>query len=212
VASAQDIADMLPLPVLQGERCLLRALAASDAPSLRRHADNPNVWINLFEGFPSPYLDEHARAWCEREAGSGQFGYVWGIVADGEVVGCIALEPELRAAGVRCNAEIGYWIGESFWRRGIASDAVRQVVDWAFAALPALTRIHAPIYARSAGSQAVVRRCGFVQEGVMRASRIKAGEVIDCVSWAVIRPACAARPANIDLALASSVDVAMERP
>ena len=189
-----------PLPLLQGERCLLRALQPQDAPALVRHADNPAVARNLFDGFPQPYTLAAATAWCTRDAASGAFGRVWAIVVEGGLVGCIGLRQE--DGWLRCNAEIGYWIGEGFWRRGITSDAVRQVTEWAFAALPELTRIHAPIFAGNQGSQAVVRRCGYVREGVLKQSAIKDGIVIDRVVWASYRTPVTRRDAAIDAALA----------
>lgn len=194
-------ASLLPLPVLQGERCLLRRLEAADAPALRRHADDPDVARNLFEGFPSPYPMAAAEAWCGHEANSGAFGHVWGIVVDGAVAGCIGLVPQ--AGWFRCNAEIGYWLGQAHWRRGVTSDAVRQVTDWAFAALPELTRIFAPVFSWNEGSQAVVRRCGYVREGVLKRSAIKDGRVIDRVLWAAYRAETARRDADIGAALAA---------
>jgi ribosomal-protein-alanine N-acetyltransferase len=199
----------VPLPILQGERGLLRALVPQDAPALVTHADNPAVARGLFDGFPQPYTPAAAAAWAGHEANSGAFGRVWAVVVDGGLVGCIALAQE--KGWLRCNAEIGYWIGEAFWRRGIASDAVRQVTDWAFAAVPEITRIHAPIFAWNEGSQAVMRRCGFVREAVLKQSAIKDGEVIDRVLWATYRTQVARRAANIDVALAAAAATAMER-
>ncbi len=199
----------LPLPVLLGERCLLRALVPADAASMREHADDADVARNLFDGFPRPYLQAHAEAWCRHEANSGTFGHVWGIVVDGAVIGCIGLVPQ--AGWLRCNAEAGYWIGAAYRRRGIASDALRQVADWAFAAMPELTRITATIFVGNDASQGVASRCGFVREGLLRQSAIKDGEVIDRVLWAAYRPTGAPRPANIDIALAASAANAMER-
>ena len=187
-----------PLPILQGERCLLRALVPEDAPALVANANNPAVARNLFDGFPQPYTLEAATAWAGHEANSGAFGRVWAVVVDGALAGCIGLAQE--QGWLRCNAEIGYWIGEAFWRRGITSDAVRQVTDWAFAAVPDVTRIHAPIFARNEGSQAVVRRCGYVREAVLKQSAIKDGEVIDRVLWATYRMPVERRAANIGAA------------
>jgi len=198
-----------PLPILQGERCLLRALVPEDAPALVVHANDPAVARNLFDGFPQPYTIEAATAWATHESQSGAFGWVWGIVVDGAVVGCIGLH---QAGGwMRCNAEIGYWIGRAHWRRGIASDAVRQVTDWALAAVPELTRIFAPIFAWNDGSQAVVRKCGYVREGVLKQSAIKNGTVIDRVLWAAYRTEIARRDADIGAALAATAADAMER-
>ncbi|HEY9028505.1 MAG TPA: GNAT family protein [Burkholderiaceae bacterium] len=198
-----------PLPILQGERCLLRALVPADAPALRAHADDAEVARWLFDGFPHPYPLAAAQAWCGEEANSGRFGYVWGIVVDGAVAGCIGLVPE--AGWLRCNAETGYWLGRAHWRRGIASDALRQVVDWGFAALPELTRVTAHIFAGNERSQAVARKCGYVREGTLRRSAFKDGRVIDRELWAAYRPEGAARPADIDRALATTAANLMER-
>ena len=198
-----------PLPILQGERCLLRALVPEDAPALVMHANDPAVARNLFDGFPQPYTLDAATAWSTHESQSGAFGRVWGVVVDGAVIGCIGLRQE--SGWLRCNAEIGYWIGRSHWRRGIASDAVRQVTDWAFAAVPEITRIHAPIFAGNDGSQAVARKCGYVREGVLKQSAIKDGAVIDRVLWATYRTEIARRDADIGAALAATAASAMER-
>jgi ribosomal-protein-alanine N-acetyltransferase len=197
--------ERLPLPLLQGERCLLRALCAGDAASVQRHANNRAVARHLFDGFPHPYALVHAQAWCAREANSGDFGYVWGIVPEAEpaaVVGCIGLQPD--RGWLRCNAEVGYWLGEAWWGRGIASDALRQVTDWAFPALPELTRITAHIFAGNEASQAVARKCGFVREGSLPRSAIKDGRVIDRTLWAAYRPEAAPRAADIVAALAAA--------
>ena len=199
----------VPLPTLQGERCLLRALVPADAPALVTHANDPAVARNLFDAFPQPYTPEVAAAWAGHEAASGVFGWVWAITLDGALVGCIGLRPE--AGWLRCNAEIGYWIGQAHWRRGITADAVRQVTDWAFAALPEITRIHAPIFSWNEGSQAVARKCGYVREGLLRQSAIKDGGVIDRVLWAAYRTAVQRRDADIDAALAATAGMAMER-
>jgi ribosomal-protein-alanine N-acetyltransferase len=202
-------ASLLPLPTLQGERCLLRAYVAQDAASIQRHADDAGVAQNLFDGFPHPYPLAAAQAWCGHEANSGAFGYVWAIEVDGAAIGSIGLVPE--TGWLRCNAETGYWIGRHYWRRGIASDALRQVVDWAFAALPELTRVTAHIFAANAGSQAVARKCGYVREAALPRSAIKDGRVIDRVVWATYRPEVARRDADIEAALAATAATARER-
>jgi RimJ/RimL family protein N-acetyltransferase len=198
-----------PLPVLQGERCLLRALEPGDAPALVQHADDPAVARNMFDAFPQPYDLAAATAWATHEANSGAFGRVWAIVIDGGLIGCIGVRQDV--GWLRCNAEIGYWIGQAHWRQGIASDALRQVTDWAFAAMPELTRLHADIFASNEGSQAVARHCGYVREAIMPQSAIKDGQVIDRVVWVAYRTQVARRAANIDAALAITAANAMER-
>ncbi len=173
------------VPVLAGSFACLRPLTPDDAPSLQRHADDEAVWRNLFEGFPRPYTLADAQWWCA--ARPEAFGYVWGIAVDGQIVGCISVRPE--DGWLRCNAEVGYWIGQAHWRRGITSEALALVSSWAWATLPEVTRLYAPIFAWNEGSQAVARKCGFFKEATLRRSAIKDGKIIDRVQWACLRPA-----------------------
>ena len=178
-----------PVPTLEGERCVLRALRIEDAASLARHADNAAVWRNLFEGFPRPYTLADAQAWCDATRRSARVGFVWGIEVAGnesrEVAGCIGLRPD--AGWLRCNAEIGYWLGEAHWRRGIVTEAAVRVTAWAWATQPEITRIYAPIFAWNEGSQRVARKAGYALEANLPQSAIKSGRLIDRVQYAAYR-------------------------
>ncbi|MFO1328819.1 MAG: GNAT family N-acetyltransferase [Rubrivivax sp.] len=174
------------LPELVGRHSTLRALLPSDAPSIALHADDPEVWRNLFDGFPRPYTLADAEAWCGDGHRQPAVGHVWAIDVQGQAVGCIGLRPD--GGWLRCNAEVGYWIGRAFWRRGICGEALAMVRDWAFVALPQLTRLYAPIFAWNEGSMAVARHAGFVAEGRFPASAIKGGQLIDRVQYGCVRP------------------------
>jgi RimJ/RimL family protein N-acetyltransferase len=178
---------MIELPTLRGSRCTLRALHLGDAASIARHADDEGVWQNLFEGFPRPYTLEDAQAWCGEGHQRPEVGHLWAIDVQGQAIGCCAVRPD--SGWLRCNAEVGYWIGREFWRRGITSEALALISSWAWTALPELTRLYAPIFAWNAGSQAVARRCGYVKEGAFPQSAIKGGRVIDRVQYGLYRPA-----------------------
>jgi [ribosomal protein S5]-alanine N-acetyltransferase len=181
-----------PVPTLAGRRCTLRALQPGDAPALQRHADNPAVAFNLFDGFPQPYTLAAAERWCDSEHREARFGQVWGIEVDRaegrgtEVAGCIGVAP---LGGIwACSAEIGYWLGQAHWRRGIGSEALGLVTAWAWAALPQVTRLCLPIYARNTGSRAVARRAGYVQESFVPYGILKDGQAIDGTVYAAYRP------------------------
>ncbi len=176
----------LPVPVIQGEHSRLRGLTIADAPSLQRHADDVAVWQNLFEGFPRPYTLQDAEVWCDPGSRAAAMGLVWGIEVDRQIAGCISIRPD--AGWLRCNAETGYWLGQAYWKRGIASEALSRVTSWAWKNLPEITRIYAPIFAWNSGSQAVARKCGFIKEGEFKRSAIKDGQIIDRVQWAAVRP------------------------
>lgn len=175
-----------PLPTLAGQRCTLRALVPQDAPSLQRHADDPAVAHNLFEGFPQPYTLDEARHWCGAFHREPQFGHVWGIAVGGDVAGCISVTAERGLW--RGSACIGYWLGQAHWRQGIVSEALSLLTQWSWANLPKVTRLYMPIYARNAGSRGVARRAGYVQEAFMPHAIHKTGEVIDAVVYGAYRP------------------------
>lgn len=180
-------AAAVPLPTLGGRRCTLRALRAADAASLQRHADDPAVAFNLFDGFPQPYTMAQAEAWCGAEHREPRFGHVFGIaVGQDEVAGCISVAPQQGLWA--CSAVVGYWLGQAWWRRGITSEALTLLTAWAWDALPQVTRLWMPIYARNVGSQRVAERAGYVLEGRMPLSIRKAGHAIDAVSYGCTRP------------------------
>lgn len=171
---------------LAGRLIRLRGLQPADASSLQRHADDEQVWQALFEGFPRPYTMADAQAWCHggwRSRGET----VWGITLHDEVIGCIGLRRD--AGWLRCNAETGYWLGRAHWGQGFASEALQLVSDWAFAQIPELTRLYAPIFDWNLRSQSVARKAGFQPEGAMPLSAIKAGRVIGRVVYARYRAA-----------------------
>ncbi|MCV2360147.1 GNAT family N-acetyltransferase [Paucibacter sp. TC2R-5] len=171
------------IPTLQRQRCRLRELRPLDAGSLQRHADDEAVWRNMFEGFPSPYLQADAEAWCS--GGWRDGGHVWGIEVDEQIIGCVGFQAQ--AGWLRCNAEIGYWIGQAFWRRGISSEALGLVTEWAWAHQPELSRLCAGIFAWNEASQAVARKAGYQLEARLPQSAFKAGRLIDRVVWASYR-------------------------
>jgi [ribosomal protein S5]-alanine N-acetyltransferase len=174
------------VPTLVGTRCTLRAFAPADAPSIARHADDAQVAFNLFDGFPQPYTLDLANAWCSDDRRPTAYGHVFAIDVGGEAIGSCSVTPE--AGWLRCNAEVGYWIGRAFWRRGIGSEMLRLLSAWAWQALPDVTRLYAPIFERNEGSQGVARSAGYVLEGRMPQSAIKDGVLIDRVVYGLYRP------------------------
>jgi RimJ/RimL family protein N-acetyltransferase len=185
VSATDELAP--PVPTLVGDRCTLRELQPADAPSIQRHADDPAVAFNLFDGFPQPYTLAEAERWCGPMHREKAYAHVFGIAVEGEeVAGCISVTPQCGLWA--CSAVVGYWLGRAHWRRGIVSEALRLVTDWAWQALPQTTRLWMPIYARNLGSQGVARRAGYALEGRMLLAIYKDGRPIDAVMYGCIRP------------------------
>jgi RimJ/RimL family protein N-acetyltransferase len=99
--------------------------------------------------------------------------------------GCRGIELEIGSDIERRSAEIGYWLGETYWGKGIATDAVGALTaGYGFKALD-LTRVFAVPFASSSTSVRVLEKCGYIREGVMRRSAVKEGVVIDHVLYAL---------------------------
>jgi RimJ/RimL family protein N-acetyltransferase len=148
---------------------------AADAPSLAHHASDDDVWRNLRDRFPHPYTLRDAEsyiAWAAARPRQTSFG----IVVDGEAAGTVTLMPGEDIA--RHTSEIGYWLGRRFRGRGVVTDAVRAATGYAFAEL-GMHRVFAVPFARNAASSRVLEKAGYVLEGRLRRSAVKAGEVLD---------------------------------
>jgi RimJ/RimL family protein N-acetyltransferase len=165
-----------------GEWCI-RSFAATDAESIARYANNRRVSINLRDRFPYPYTRADAEAFLDLarvQRPESDFA----IAGRDEVIGGIGFH---RQSDVyRLSAEIGYWLGEPFWGRGIATKAVRALADWVFATTP-LVRLYAHVFDWNPASARVLEKAGFTFEGRMRRSVTKNGQVIDQLSYARVR-------------------------
>ena len=137
----------------------VRAWEWRDATSLVRHANNLNVARNLAPCFPHPYTDFDAQDWLGRVVGVEPV-LNWAIEVDGEAAGSTGLRTDVDRPGV---AEIGYWVSEAHWGRGIVPEAVVAVTAHAFAHLD-LTRIEAYVFAANDRSMQVLRRTGFTMD------------------------------------------------
>lgn len=170
--------------ILELQRCRVRSWETGDVESLTRYADNVKIWLNLRDAFPHPYTKQNARDWV-RFARSKEPETSFAIVVDNHAIGGIGfiLHPDVE----RVSAEIGYWIGEPYWGRGIVCDALRAVTEYAMKT-HGLTRVYALPFARNAASCRVLEKAGFVLEGRLRKSAIKDGVVIDQMQYAFIAP------------------------
>ena len=160
---------------------VVRDVRPEDAPSIALYADNPRVAANLRDIFPHPYHLEDAERFLESVTRE-EPRTVFAIATEWEAIGIIGLT--LGEDVHRFTAELGYWLGEPFWGRGIMTDAVRVVVEYGFSEL-GLVRIYAEPYVGNVGSARVLEKAGFELEGRMRANVFKNGLVRDQFLYAV---------------------------
>ena len=161
----------------------MRDFGAGDAASIARHADDRRVWRNLLDRFPHPYTVADAEQWLAHVAAQDP-GTDFAIEIDGEAAGGIGLTPGQDVH--RRSAHIGFWLGRAHWGKGIASELVPAVTEWAFAHLD-LCRIHAEVFEWNAASMRVLEKAGYEREGRLRRAAVKDGETIDLLVYAIVR-------------------------
>jgi RimJ/RimL family protein N-acetyltransferase len=163
--------------------CVVRDWERADKASLVRHANNRNVWRNLLDRFPHPYTEADAESWFVF-VGSLSPRTHWALDIDGEAVGGIGVD--LGQGNYARTGHFGYWLGESYWGRGIMSAAVRATVEYVFSRTD-VVRLEAPVFEWNPASMRLLEKCGFMREGVLRRSAFKDGQLIDTVLYALIR-------------------------
>jgi RimJ/RimL family protein N-acetyltransferase len=169
----------IPLPF--GE---IRSWEPGDVDALARHANNEKIAINTRDRFPFPYTRRDARTFI-RTTRARLPETAFAIAVGGEAVGGIGimLQPDIE----RVSAEIGYWLGESYWGRGIATGAVKALTAHAIREHD-LTRVYARVASWNAASCRVLEKAGYRLEATLRRSAIKKGIVIDQFQYAFIAP------------------------
>jgi ribosomal-protein-alanine N-acetyltransferase len=164
--------------------CVLRSWKASDAEPIARHANNRKIWLNLRDAFPHPYTVHDARDFI-KSIRSRAPETTFAIDVDGEPVGSVGFV--LRHDVERVSAEIGYWLAEPFWGRGLTTEALIATTDYAITTHK-LTRIYALPFAWNAASCRVLAKAGYTLEVRLRRSAIKNGVITDQMQYAFVVP------------------------
>ncbi len=164
--------------------CIVRSWHERDAPDLAIHANCREIWLNLRDGFPHPYTrtdGEQFIRFCRKQHPETFFA----IEVDGQAAGGIGFR--LGTDVERISAEVGYWLGQKFWNRGVVTEALVAVRDYAITT-HSLTRIYAVSFEYNQASFRVLEKAGFSMEGRLRRSAVKDGKVIDQLMYAYVAP------------------------
>jgi RimJ/RimL family protein N-acetyltransferase len=162
------------------KRCTIRKWRLEDATSLAEHANNRNVWLGLRDLFPHPYTIADAETYLNHV-----------ILERPTISFCIDID-NVAAGGIgirighdvhKYTAELGYWLSEQFWGRGVMSEAVSAFAHFCFSNFP-LHRIYAEPYSNNAASVRVLEKAGFVLEGRLKENVIKDGKRLDSLLYA----------------------------
>ncbi len=160
----------------------VRPWRVEDIPTLPRHADNRKIWLMMRDAFPHPYQLEHAKAFVSAAVASEPMTN-FAIEFDGEAVGGVGFK--LGTDIERIGAEMGYWLAEPYWGRGVMGAVVRETVRWGVTRF-GLARVFAVPFADNRGSARVLEKAGFGLEGVMKRSAIKDGRIVDQLLYAFV--------------------------
>lgn len=161
---------------------ILRPWTPADAEPVARHANNPRIAAGMRDAFPHPYTREDARRFIAMAMETRNLFLA--IETGGEAVGGIGIH--FRDDVYRGTGEIGYWLSESWWGRGIMTDAVRSLVPAVFQETD-LVRIQAGIFESNPASARVLEKAGFLREAVHKNAVTKNGIVMDEIVYAILK-------------------------
>jgi [ribosomal protein S5]-alanine N-acetyltransferase len=169
--------------VLDGGVVTLRPWRRGDEEQLVELADNPNVARYMADVFASPYTMNDAIEWIALNEASHPSTH-FAILLGERIAGGAGYT--LQGGERRIVAQIGYWLGERYWGRGIATAACGALTRYAFER-HGLRRIEAAVYAPNVASHRVLEKCGYQREGRVRNAVIKNDEVLDAYLYAIVR-------------------------
>ena len=161
----------------------LRKWEPGDLGSLLKYADNFEIAKNLMNRYPYPYTEEAGRQFIEFSRTAGP-SHIFAIEIEGEAAGSIGIH---LMEDIFCkNAELGYWLGEPFWSKGITTLAVGQMLDYAFETFD-IERVFARPFHTNLASQRVLEKAGFVLEACLRSTIFKNGLFYDELIYGIKR-------------------------
>lgn len=163
----------------------IRKWEMSDAEELKNAINNKNILDNLRNGIHYPYTIEDAKKFIfETLNAKKDSQHSWAIIVDKKVVGSVGV---FRKDNIHyCTAEIGYYIAEDYWGKGIMTKVIKEVCKYIFKNTD-IIRIFAEPFAYNIASCKVLENSGFELEGTLRKNAIKNGEILDMKIYSIIK-------------------------
>ena len=165
--------------------CRLKKWELSDAKDLAIALSNKKIQDNLRDGLPYPYTEKDGADYISAMLTADENDtFAFAIMADDKVVGSIGA---FRQGNIhRRTAELGYYIAEEYWGRGIMTEAVKQICEYVFDKSD-IIRIYAEPFAYNKASCRVLEKAGFQYEGTLRSNAVKNGKVIDMKMYSLLK-------------------------
>ncbi len=166
-------------------KCRIRKWELSDAKDLAAALSNKKVQDNLRDGLPYPYTEQDGKEFISAMLSADENEtFAFAIMVDDKVVGSIGI---FRQGNIHSQtAELGYYIAEEYWGKGIMTEAVKQICEYVFGDSD-IIRIYAEPFAYNIASCRVLEKVGFQYEGTLRSNAVKNGKVIDMKMYSLIK-------------------------
>ena len=166
-------------------KCRIRKWELSDAKDLAVALSNKKVQDNLRDGLPYPYTEQDGKEFISAMLSADENKtFAFAIIVDDMVIGSIGI---FRQDNIhRQTAELGYYIAEEYWGKGIMTEAVKQICAYVFAKSD-IIRIYAEPFAYNIASCRVLEKVGFQYEGTLRSNAVKNGKVIDMEMYSLLK-------------------------
>lgn len=165
--------------------CKIRKWKLSDAKDLSVALSNKKVQDNLRDGLPYPYTEQDGIDYISAMLSADENEtFAFAITVNDKVIGSIGV---FRQGNIhRQTAELGYYIAEEYWGKGITTDAIRQICEYVFSKSD-IIRIYAEPFAYNTASCRVLEKAGFQYEGTLRNNAVKNGNVISMKMYSLLR-------------------------
>ncbi|MDB5250316.1 MAG: family N-acetyltransferase [Segetibacter sp.] len=160
-------------------RVQIRSWKPEDAGPLAAICNNKKIWLNVRDTFPHPYTVGNAVEWISFTLGQKPIKNM-AIVYNGNIAGSIGVTPKEDV--YRKSIEIGYFVGEAYWGKGIATLAVAQMMEYIKTNFE-VVRIYAEVFGHNKASMKVLKKNGFHLEGIREKAVIKNNEIMDDYVW-----------------------------
>ena len=166
-------------------KCRIRKWELSDAKDLAAALSNKKVQDNLRDGLPYPYTEQDGKEFISAMLSADENEtFAFAIMVDDKVVGSIGI---FRQGNIhRQTAELGYYIAEEYWGKGIMAEAVKQICEYVFGNSD-IIRIYAEPFAYNIASCRVLEKAGFQYEGTLRSNAVKNSKVIDMKMYSLLK-------------------------
>ena len=147
-------------------------------PIIKKIADN------IRDGLPIPYTIKDGQDWLNLIISENNPPRFFAIITDKEVVGNIGIVSKKDI--YRKNLEIGFFISEKFWGKGIATRAIKAAVSYAFREFD-IVRVYAEVFSDNIGSRRALEKAGLKLEATIKKNIIKNGIIKDGCIYSVLR-------------------------